>query len=422
MKKIFYSMVLACALFSCKKESNLQKAAVEPETQSSLKKMTSLHLAGDTIFQLDSTKFPKKPKKAAKLLTQDVFSDLYQLNGIDFFIQTKDSYFGKNTFQSQGRGQEVVLAPYNATNNAQLFRLQFLPASSGIPYLIYSSKEQAPIGAGSYASDPNRYVLYTQQSGSTSLFGFSWDFMLNASNDGYYFENQDILGTGPNGPWDIYNYVLDGTNGNISFNKLNNSFAQQFNIIPNDEFTVQSVQVSADGAQITSTTPTVLRSGEFTNNTSGVVTRNLQFNESKTDASSFSETNGITTRKSGQVTVGVSLFKIINIGGNYTFEQGTQESMQYGTNSSRTVSLTEGYTINVPPNTVSTYEFKAMHHTVKLPYTATMQGVNTQKIINAGGVYSGVEYSTTSLVVSEHPVGARSAAPTRTYVVYPTKE
>lgn len=422
MKRVFYSLAIACALFSCKKDANLQKTAAVPDKELSAKGMSSLKLTGDSIVQLDSTKFPKKQKKKARLLTQDVFSNLYQLNGIDFFIQTKDSFFGNNTFQSQGKGQEIVLAPYNASNTAQLFRLQFLPASSGIPYLINSSKEQAPIGAGSYASDPNRYVLYTQQSGSTSLFGFSWDFMLNESNDGYYFENQDILGSGPNGPWDVYNYVLDGSNGAIKFNKLNNSFAQQFNIIPNDEFTVQSVQTSLDGAQITETTPTVLRTGEFTNNTSGVVVRNLQFNESKTDGSSFSETNGITTRKSGQVSVGVSLFKIINIGGNYTFEQGTQETMQYGTNTSRTVSLTEGYTINVPANTVSTYEFKAMHHKVKLPYTATLKGVNTQKIITAGGVYSGVEYSTTSLVVSEHPVGARSAAPTRTYVINPNKK
>lgn len=96
----------------------------------------------------------------------------------------------------------MKLVSQDNTDNAQLFYLDFPPSSTGIPFLIYSYKEQEPIGVGSYASDPDTYVLYTQESGSSSLFGFSWDFYLNSDKDGYIIENQDIIGSGSDDPWD----------------------------------------------------------------------------------------------------------------------------------------------------------------------------------------------------------------------------
>lgn len=422
MRKVFYLLILSFFLFSCEKQMDVLNSS-DLEKFSNEESMSAFKALNDTIVPLDSADFPEKPNRQ-QLAYEDVFSNLYQLNGIDFFIQSKDSYFGKNSFQSQGKGQEVVLAPYSATNAAQLFHLKFYPPSSGIQYLIYSSKEQKPIGAGSYASNPNNYVLYTQATTSTSLFGFSWAFALNSSKDGYYVENQDVLGTGPGGPWDIYWYVLNVNSGLINFAKRNNSFNQQFNFIPNDNFVVNDVQVSLVGAEILSSSPSVLKQGEVINNTSSAMQRTLSFSETKTNGSSFTETSGITTRKSGNLNIGVKISKVVNIGGSFTLEVGTQETLQYGTSSSRSVTITESFNITVPPNMVSVYTFKAMHHTIKLPYTATMTGLTTNKVLNIGGVYTGVDYSTSSLEVSEYPAGSSAStmaamSPVRTYTIYP---
>jgi len=422
MKKYLYYALITFVFISCQKEKVVSDLSGSEKLATIAADSLALRLTNDSIIALDSTKFPKRPGQK-RVASTDVFSSLYQLNGIDFFIQTKDSYFGKNTFQAQGKGQEVILAPYSLSNSSQLFRLRFLPSSSGIPYLIYSSQQNAPIGAGSYASNPNNYVLYTQAANNNSLFGFSWDFSLNTDQNAYYFENQDILGQGSGGPWDVYNYVLNVSNGIIGFTRKNTSYYQQLNIIPNDEFVVQdNIQISLDDAQITESNPVVLRQGEVINNTGNTLQRTLSFAETKTDASSFSETNGITTRKTGNASVKVTLFKVLDLGGGYTWENGTQETTQYGTNTSRSVTITESFNIPVPPNTISTYKFKAIHHKIKLSYVATMIGVNTSKVLNIGGVYTGVDYTTSSLEVSERPVGSSAArAATRTYTLYPKK-
>jgi hypothetical protein len=154
MKKLLYLFAIAVITFSCKKDKTLQEDAIDAEISMSTKtKLAPEHLPGDSIIQLDSTKFPKRPKDLNRVAAADIFSDLYQLNGMNFFIQTKDSYFGKNSLQSQGKGKEVILAPFSSSNGNQLFYLRFLPASSGIPYLIYSTNEGTPIGAGSYATN-----------------------------------------------------------------------------------------------------------------------------------------------------------------------------------------------------------------------------------------------------------------------------
>lgn len=183
-------------LLSCSKEE------VDPQFSDPSKSMKNSNakqiskqasVLNDSIIQLNPEDFPDIIIENNAFGTQTSFSDLNQLEGVEFFIKSKNSYFGNNTLQSTGKGNEIVLASYSTTNDAQLFYLEFLPASTGIPYLIYSYKEQAPIGAGSYASDPDNYVLYTRASGNSSLFGFSWDFYQNSNNDGYIMENQDIM-------------------------------------------------------------------------------------------------------------------------------------------------------------------------------------------------------------------------------------
>lgn len=420
MKKIALSFLCVAVLFSCQKELELRE-----EVEETLKTAAKTGNPNDYIVALDPAKFPKQEKVSKRILSPDDPSEsLEQLDGIEFFIQSKDSYFGKNTLQTYGKGQEIKLMPYSPSDQNQLFYLRFLPATSGIPYMIYSFKEQSPIGVGSYSSSPDNYVLYTQAAGSTGTFGFSWNFDINDSKDGYFFKSEDILGSGSGGPWDVYNYYLNSSNGVISFNQKNNSTSQQFNIIPNDEFVIQSVVLSLDNAEIVSTADATLRTGEVINNTSSNMTRTLQFSETKSDGLSFTETNGITTRKSGNVNLGVSLFKIVNFGGSYTFEQSAQETLQYGNNSSRTVNFTESFNITVPPNKKSTYKFKALRHNARVKYTAQLRSVNKNKLMTVTGIYSGVEYSSTSLEVNESSItSARgSTHPDKTYTLKPLKK
>lgn len=420
MKKGFLLSIVSIFLFSCA-EDNFDV----PETTNT--ELSNKSFEGDVIVPLDSlmfkAKLPSVANKTNNVQTMDVWTMLYQLNGIDFYIQSYDSYLGKNTLQSNGKGQPITLQTFSNSNQAQLFRLSFLPASSGIPYLIYSSKENVPIGAGSYSSSPNTYVLYTQNANSTGLFGFSWDFYLNTEGNGFYIENQDLIGQGSGGMWDVYRYVLRMYNGNIDFTKQTNSTNQQFKIIPNDIFNVSNVQATLNGAQIVSSVPTTVKSNEVINNTSTTMPFTVTFNETLTTTSNFKQTTGITTNHTAQISGGFSLFKIIEANAGYTFSTSKTKTTEYGSSVTQSNSFTETFNITVPPSRRVVYKYIAMEHLVNLPYTATMTGQNTSKIINVEGIYTGVEYSSTRLEVTEYPAGTgakgTTPSPIRTYTIYP---
>lgn len=244
------------------------------------------------------------------------------------------------------------------------------------------------------------------------------DPLLNSEKDGYYLQSQDVMGTGSS-IWDMFYYTVNAQNGILSMARKNNTYYQQFNIIPNDEFLIEDVQLSLLGGEITESKVILLRDGVVRNGGSVPMQRTLQFSESKTDANSFSESNGVTTRKSGSLNVNVTLAKV-SFGGSATFEYGTQKTLQYGTNTSNSTTITEAFNITVPPGMVSTYKFNVMRHQVRLRYTARCRGIRTGKVMNISGIYSGVDYTTSTLDVTEQPIGrsANLAAP-RTYTLTP---
>lgn len=412
---------------SCSKEEVFDPQFSDPNMSknSNATKVSEHNLVvNDSIIPLNPEDFPDIENETNASATQSsVFSDLFQLEGMAFFIKSKNNYFGNNTLQSTGIGKEVVLAPHSAASEAQLFYLEFLPASTGIPYLIYSYKEQAPIGAGSYASDPDNYVLYTRASGNSSLFGFSWDFYQNSNNDGYIMENQDIIGSGPGGWWDTFYYALQSRSGNLNFVRRNNSsIYQQFNFIPNDQFTIEEVTLDFNNTTITATAPLLLRTGTARNRTSSDLLEDFTWSETRVEGTDFNESNGISTNKTGSFNVGISVPEVVEIGGSYSVQQGEHQTVKYSENSSTTLAAIDSYNFTVPPNTYVIYEFMAVRHKVDVAYTIKLKGVEDEHIINLTGIYEGVDYSSTYLEVTEYPLNTNntiSATGTKTYIVYP---
>lgn len=402
MKKLLYLVLLSSILFSCKKEIEGNNELKEITNEKMAKSSSSLLLNG-TIIPLDSTKFPKKANKSftAKNLSStfqldDPYSVLYQLNGIPFYIKTLNTYLGNNTFSTNGQGQEVTIKAYNEADNAQLFYFQFLPASTGIPYLIRSFKEGTPIGAGSYASNPNNYVLYTQQSGNSSLFGFSWNLLFNTQKSAYYIENQDLLGQGPGGFWDIYNYALQAQNGQISFVKRNDASFQQFNIVPKGVYKITEVVYDYDNAEIIGQTPLQLRTGEHQNvgyTTNDNVT--LALNESTSASSSFKEASGFTTTYNASANASFSIPGIFSVGGSASVGGSTSTSTEYSTTSTRTISFTETYSFQIPPRTISRYTYFATKYNLRVNYRAKCVSLDNQTSFYVGGVYEGVDCTNT---------------------------
>ncbi len=406
MIKVTGIIAMIIILSSCQKiaESNMIDPDLSQETYS------RMATNGDTIYQLDSTKFPKREEAVVNhqriKIDQDVpfssynmdeWSTLYQLNGIPFYIQTVNSSLGNTTLTNHGQGNEITIEPFAEGSANQLFYFQFLPASSGIPLLIRSHQEGTPIGAGSYSSDPDRYVLFTHGP-SNSLFGASWDLKFNNTKSAYFIQNQDLLGQGPGGMWDIYNYVLQATQGTINFGRRNESIGQQFTIVPVGRYHIGAIEFDYENGFITGTSQALLISGETPNYSyTDPDNTTLTLQQSTSNTTSFRETSGITRTSSGGANVSFSIPGILTIGGSVTITDGTSTSNEYSESSTHTIAFTETYNFPTPPRTTLVYEWKVTKYEMSVPYRARCVSEDGTTFFYVSGTYEGVHSTGTYL-------------------------
>lgn len=416
-KSLLLFIFVAMLLSSCTSEDDFINNI--DESASELK--SSVSIENDSIIQLNEEDFPKITKVQTKSLSVDdvdIWSELYQLNGIDFFIQSVGFNYGKNTLETAGKGKELKLASYSESNSKQKFRMKFLPASTGIPYLIYSTAESVPIGVGSYSSNPNKYVMYAKSSDSGSLFGFSWDFYLNANTDAYILENQDIIGsTGSGSWWDIFYYSPTVENGTLSMTKRHNGISQQFTFIPDDNFEIIAIELQHNRGTILSSKPVILEENGISNyDYTNDIKHTFVYKKSRTDQTSFTEQKSISTKKSGGFNIGLTLSKVVSIGGNYSLEKGEQKTLTYGTNQTMTTEISKTYDFTVPPRTRYVYTFTAFHHELNVPYIATVKGVKSGKTFKIRGEWQGVDYTLTDLRLDPYSLDNPSVKMSSIYI------
>lgn len=415
---------LAINLISCSKQQevyhNENPLSSSKENFDAVQKM-SLHNM-DSIIQFNESDFPKK-KQNKTMATSYASDDLYQLDGIEFKLKTINSYFSKNTLKTNGAGQALTLDLNNAiTTDAHLFYFKFLPATSGIPYMIYSYKEKKPVGVGSYQNNPNTKIIYTKQNDIGSTFGFSWDLLSGTDNKGYIVQNNDIPFQGSGGWWDTYYGVITNNQGNLSLSRNSNSLYQQFNLIPNDEFNIISMTMDINNATITSSTPIIIDQKSIENPTNETGSRTITFSVTRQDNYSFKESSSVSYEYSANVTVGFKLFKILQVGTSFTFTEGNTQSLEYTNSNTKSVQLSDSYTIPVPPQTRSVCTFNAMKHIANVPYTATIKGVRTQKPITIHGYFEGVDYTTSNLRVDNYPLYGINKKAISTIYIEPNKK
>ena len=154
---------------------------------------------------------------------------------------SKDNYI---TLFCDGKGQEVSLNSGNDRKKNR-FYIKVLPASTGIPYLIYSTASQTPLTVGYYTKKPDEKILMAASDNSSSSIGLGWD-LLQASNKKYYaIQSQSYLGqSDPNVIGSIFYYVLEAVSGDkIRYaQRVNGKEQQEFVITPDSTFKIISLE------------------------------------------------------------------------------------------------------------------------------------------------------------------------------------
>lgn len=196
--------------------------------------------------------------RAAVASTDDFFSEnMYAIREMPITIMVRSIATGSSANYKymfvDGKGKEVVLRNSDKEAGSE-FYLKILPATAGVPYLIYSNVSKTPLAVGQYTNNPDNKILMTAKDESGSTFSMGWDLLPVSSSKGYFaIESQSYLGqSDPNNMWSVFNYVLEAKADNkIGYaQRVNNKAQQEFQITPVEDFALTDVKYDLANAKI----------------------------------------------------------------------------------------------------------------------------------------------------------------------------
>lgn len=243
--------------------------------------------------------YPTNRKAQALDATVDDFfsSNIYAIRELPVTIKVRTVASGSTTSNSylfcDGAGKEVTLGN-SSTSLGSRFYLKILPATSGIPYLIYSTASNTPLSVGYYTNAPDDKILMTAKDNSGSLYSAGWDLIPSTYKGYFSIQSESYLGqSDPNNSWSIFYHVLEAKGNNkLGYaQRVNYRGQQEFLITPISSFNLQNVTFDLENATVSSGTA-ISKVTSFTNVHEYVTTENIVITLDAEETSNFYETAG----------------------------------------------------------------------------------------------------------------------------------
>lgn len=368
----------------------------------------------DTILPLegDSVVMRKKIVHTRAIESgSSIYEELQQLDQIPIYLQIKGNTSSRQFLSASGEGKELTFEVFKENDLTQQFYIRILPASTGIPYMIYSKKTNTPISLGAYSNNPDVKVVYAKPATNTSTFGTSWDIRRGEyyPAESFIIENQDYPRQGSSGLWyDIYYSVITANGSKVSLDKYTKVPNQEFSIVPVEDFRIESVTFDTNVATL-SNAPYVVFSDKFTN--SGPIDQNHTFSisESYRESSSFNRRTSYNVNITTKVKVKVPF--IAN--GEISTSVSEGQDFTYGESEEVTHNITRTYPISVPANYTAQMTLTLSKYSMDVEYCAVCVGKTSGRRINIRGTWKGVDVQESDAFLKLTPInGARSAGRT----------
>lgn len=333
--------------------------------------------------------------------------ELEQLNEIPIYLQVQGNSSDKQFLNATNKGKELTVENFKGNSLNQQFYLKILPASVGIPYLIYSKATGTPIRIGAYKKHPEIKVLYASNDDDTSsLFGASWNIKrAQYSSSAYIIENQDYPQQGSSGIWsDIYYYAITVNDSKISFAKYNKLPQQEFAIVPVENFKIESITFNQDASATLSKTPQVIFSDRYTNN--GPIKQNHTFEIVDT----YKKTSNFSRKTSYNVTVETTVTVKVPFVAKGEIKTTVSEGQEftYGKSEEHSFTVDRTYPVEVPANYRADMSLTLYKYNMDVEYTATCIGLTSGKRIKIKGRWTGVDVEESDAVLTQTPINGNN--------------
>ncbi len=397
MKKynLFLFILMATIFVACSSDdeySNLDEKA-EIQTRSSVD-------LEDIIIPIEGDRDTLKRPIQART-SYDIKQEIDQLENIPFYLQVQGNSTTKQFLSASSAGTEVTVAEY-AGNSNQQFYIKILPATSGIPYLIYSKKTDTPIRLGVYSNNPNVKVLYADYNNSSGLFGASWDFRKGTyTPNSFVIENQDSPQQGSSGSWwDIYYPAITVNDAKVSFSKYNNSPRQEFAFVPAETFKIEDIRYNIDASAVLEKMPDIVFLDGYTNR--GPVGQNHKF----TISESYKETSTFNRKTSYNVSLSTEFKAKVPFiaSGKITTSTSFGQEYTYGKSEEKSMTINREYPIDIPANHRAELSLTLFKYNMDVEYVAVCRGLTSGRRIEIKGRWTGIDVVETDAVLDVFPL------------------
>lgn len=433
--KFLFVLILIACMASCENASEefLERTLQPTSTDESLKTRSSDQSSiADSLVEEKATPEMRmlknnaaSPIKRVTPSTNDTeyadlfYSNIYEIREIPLFIQVKNvasnSNSSNNCLECTGAGKEVVLSWKDRDRtSSHKFRLQVLPASSGIPYRIYSCQSGTPLTVGHYNSNPDKKILMSQINSSSFSDMSGWD-LIPSSYYKNHFSIQNTLYLGqsdPNSMWSVFNYTLEATDiDKLSFAQPDKNKAQQvFKLIPCEPFNLISIEYDLSSATIHKYIENASGTGSNPTTKNRVVT--ITYDVPKIESSFYDTSNNI-------FEVDLKTDGVIHpwvIGGNLqiptasTRANQTLVPFQTVNQYNYTNKLHYDLKLNCPPKSYISAEISFVKYSVSVKFTATgtyevkdkSGNITDLRTFKLKGIWRGVVYENPQDIAPVH--------------------
>lgn len=225
-----------------------------------------------TPLEVDSAMLEAFKAKMAKAnllasstnVDENFSTNIYNIRDMPFLLKARGTGNKDGVYlTTYGPGKEIELTNTLTMESQLWYYLKVLPATAGVPYVIYSQKTGTPLTVGQYSNNPNNKILFAANDDSGSLMAKGWDLIPSQYYPGYFaIESCSYLGqSDPNNMWSVFNYVLEVKDNNkIGYAQYTKRPQQEFLLSLPGDFWVDEVTFIEGTENIQEGTPIKIKS------------------------------------------------------------------------------------------------------------------------------------------------------------------
>lgn len=225
-----------------------------------------------TPLEVDSAMLEAFKAKMAKAnllasstnVDENFSTNIYNIRDMPFTLKARGTGNKDGIYlTSNGRGKEIGLSKDLSDEDNQKFYINVLPATAGVPYVIYSQETKTPLTVGQYSNNPNNKVLFAANDNSGSLMSAGWDLIPSQYYPGYFaIESCGYIGqSDPNNMWSVFNYVLEVKDNNkLGYAQYTKRPQQEFQLSISGDFQINEVTFIEGTENVQEGTPIKIKS------------------------------------------------------------------------------------------------------------------------------------------------------------------